>query len=122
VKRKLSGSVLILAVVLAVACSASAVKVEYNALAVTVHSVDFAMNAWGEYVRAGLAKPGQEDTVRKAYETYQAAARVSGVALNVSSGNIVTPPELKAAADALVQIVNLFTGKVPVPVPTKGVA
>lgn len=38
-------------------------------------SVDGAMSAWGDYVRAGFASTEDEDTVRKAYGAYQGAMR-----------------------------------------------
>lgn len=108
--RKLTSLVLSVAIALTVACSASAVKTEYVALGVTVHSVDLAMTVWGQYVRNGSAKPGEEDKVRGAYQKYQDAIVVAKAGLALSD-NSETPADLAAAANALIDIVQSITKK-----------
>ncbi len=108
--KRLTSLSLAVVIALTAACSASAVKTEYVALGVTVHSVDLAMTVWGQYVRDGLAKPGQEDKVRAAYQKYQDAIVVAKAGLGLSD-NSATPADLSAAAAALIDVVQSFTGK-----------
>lgn len=48
----------------------------YRATGSVVITVDAAMSGWGDYVRAGLAKPQEEAKVKAAYEHYQATIRL----------------------------------------------
>lgn len=45
----------------------------YKTTGVTIVTVDAAMNAWGDYVRAGLSTPEEEAKVKSAYDKYYAA-------------------------------------------------
>lgn len=59
-------------------------KNSYRTLATTSTMVDATMNAWGDYVRSGMATTADEDTVRKAYKKYQQAMATARVAVEVA--------------------------------------
>lgn len=44
----------------------------YKTIGTIATTVDASMLAWGDYVRAGMAKPAQEVLVRSTYQKYQA--------------------------------------------------
>lgn len=50
-------------------------RAAYVTAGTVITSVDSAMNAWGDFVRAGLSKPEQEVRVKDAYQKYQIATR-----------------------------------------------
>lgn len=53
----------------------------YRTIGSIVVAVDTAMNGWGEYVRAGKAKPDEEAIVRQMYGRYQTTMKVAESAL-----------------------------------------
>jgi hypothetical protein len=49
----------------------------YKVVGTTAIVVDTAMNAWGDYVRAGKATDVQQQQVRSLYENYQVSMRIA---------------------------------------------
>lgn len=65
--------VLIVALLAVLGCVYGPKRVTYNALAGTEIGADEAMQLWGEYVKEFHPPADQEQTVKDAYEKYQAA-------------------------------------------------
>jgi len=55
--------------------------VAYKVTGATVLTVDAAMNAWGDYVRAGRATDAQQAKVREVYGKYLAAIQLERAAV-----------------------------------------
>lgn len=92
------------------ACTANALKVEYQTVGTTVKTVDLAMKTWASFVNAGSASDVQQQSVRDAYGKYQTALTLAQTSLHVSEAT-ETPTELQAAAAAIVALISEFTGK-----------
>lgn len=101
----------LLAILLLAAVSCAANKATYVALGVTVNSVDVGMRVWANYVVTAHPPVDQENRVRAAYSQYQNTAHVLQVALEATSTD-PTPAQLQAAADALISLIEQFSGKV----------
>jgi hypothetical protein len=69
--------ILILAAAFELTGCRSPEQAAYRATGSVALAVDAAMRGWGDYVRAGLATPQQEATVKGAYERYQATMRLA---------------------------------------------
>lgn len=106
----------IVPLVLLTAC-ASIANFEQNAFRVigaTATIVDGAMNGWGDYVRAGKAKPEEEAVVKQAFLAYQASMRTAKAAVesyrvtpnNDSLSRILDA--LDAAKNALIDAIYAF--------------
>lgn len=94
--------------ILAVACSAN--KATYVALGVTVNTVDVGMKLWANYVVTAHPPIEQENRVRDAYWKYRDTAHTLQLALEATSTN-PTPAQLAAAADALIALIEEFSGR-----------
>jgi hypothetical protein len=93
-------------------------RTAYQTIGSVAVSVDGAMSAWGDYVRAGLAKPEQETRVRGAYLKYQAAMKTAETVVLAAraapEGEASYQTALRAAGAAAADIIALveqFTGK-----------
>lgn len=53
----------------------------FRVIGTTATLVDGAMQGWGDYVRAGKAKPEEEAVVKQAYLAYQASMRTAKAAV-----------------------------------------
>jgi len=51
----------------------------YKSIGVIATTVDASMLGWGDYVKAGLAKPNEEAKVKEVYQKYQASMLVAKV-------------------------------------------
>lgn len=101
--------------------SATAIQTEYRTLGSVVELRDLAMKGWASYY-VSLTPPGApvpvglEDKatkVRAADEKYRAAMKVFHGAVTVAySDKTTTPPEVAAAASALVDLVRSFGVKI----------
>lgn len=92
---------------LIIACK-SAELVSYRTIGTVVHSVDLAMNGWGDYVRAHRgdpALPPKEAQVRKAYETYQQAITVAIAVQHLGTGDLPSQA-IVDAAKALLELIG----------------
>jgi len=79
---------------------ASFEKTSYRTLASVAVSVDQAMMAWGDYVKAGFATPDSQVRVKEKYSLYQrsmAAAKAAKVAYDNDKSN----PNMKSYQIAL---------------------
>lgn len=81
----------------------------YRTIGATAISVDGAMSGWGDYVRAGLAKPSEEAAVKAAYEKYQAAMQV----LKIAVRNVKESPSANGEAqlDRVLRTVSATAGE-----------
>jgi hypothetical protein len=79
----------------------------YKTIGATAITVDGAMNGWGDYVRAGLAKPSEEAAVKAAYEKYQGAMQV----LKVAVRNAKTNPEGESDLDRALRTASVTAGE-----------
>lgn len=95
-------------------------KNSYRSIATTATLVDATMNAWGDYVRAGMAKPEDEVVVKKAYQRYQQAMAAAKVAVAVGRAAKDSQAESAAgkaidgvasAASEIVALIRVFTAK-----------
>lgn len=84
----------------------------------TVATVDSAMQAWGDWVRAGNATQAQMDAVKAAYAKYYAAATASDKALeayvaakasNPNADRSTYTAAIAAAQSAQSELLNLIT-------------
>lgn len=90
----------------------------YRTIATTATMVDATMNAWGDYVRAGMAKSEDEEVVRKAYKRYQQAMASAKVAVEVARAAESSPAKdaagkaldgVSAASAEIVALIRQFT-------------
>ncbi len=65
----------------------SPVATAYKATAITVTTVDGAMNGWGDYVRAGKATANDQARVRAVYDKYRAALMIERDVVRAAVGN-----------------------------------
>lgn len=86
----------ILALVWLTAC-ANLERNTYRAIGSLAVTVDGAMNAWGDYVRAGQGTISQHAAVKQAYGNYQAAMRIAQTSVNAYRLN----PDAKELQKAL---------------------
>jgi hypothetical protein len=73
----------LIAIVIACGGCASLETTAYRTIGGVSVTVDVAMTAWGDYVRAGKATPADEAKVKAAYEGYQRAMRAVHGAVRV---------------------------------------
>lgn len=59
----------------------------YKATAITVTTVDGAMNGWGDYVRAGKATDDDQARVRNAYNKYRSALMIERDVIKAHANN-----------------------------------
>jgi hypothetical protein len=78
--QRISAMVLISAILVLSGC-ATVETTAYRTLGSTSSLVDNAMKAWGDYVRAGLATPTDQQTCRGLYIRYQAGMKVAKTAV-----------------------------------------
>lgn len=88
-----------------------------TATGVQVVTVDAAMNAWGDYVRAGAATQAQVDAVKLAYQHYYQAALVEKAAwlAYASAPTNATPAQTAQAVTQAAQgpLIQLVLGFLP---------
>lgn len=101
---------------LLVGCATTPDEAAYKTLSATSHIVYASMQGWGDWVRAGKAKPMDEVKVKAAYEKYQGVMRIAHEAVlraHDSEGpdlNIAMQ-DVDVATKALVQTIELLTRK-----------
>lgn len=100
----------LLALLLVASVSCTANKAAYVALGVTVHTVDVGMQIWANYVVTAHPPAEKEIQVRSAYQKYQDTAHALQLALEATNTN-PTPPQLAAAADSLISLIEEISGK-----------
>ena len=83
-------------------CSTPPTRVATEIAGTQVVTVDAAMKAWADYVRAGHATQAQVDRVHALYDKYYAAALVEQAALVAyAADNIAGKPAYDAALSAV---------------------
>jgi|GEM_PF-3022014 len=112
-------SVFVAVSLLAAVCGCASLETTaYRTIGAVAVTVDGAMNAWGDYVRAGHATASDETVVRAAYDHYQQTMRTLHVAVTAykldeasNAGALKTALDtMGAAADELVALVNQRAG------------
>ena len=78
--KKLYSALIAALMIFAVGCATLETN-SYRVIGTTAASVDGAMNAWGDWVRAGQATDAQQAKVRQAYETYQDSMAIAEIAV-----------------------------------------
>lgn len=74
----------------------------YRTIGTVAVGVDSAMNAWGDYVRAGMATPQQEQIVKLAYTKYQTSMEACKVAVYIYKTSQASEKDFpQSALDAL---------------------
>lgn len=62
-------------------------SIAYKSTAITVTTVDGAMNGWGDYVRAGKATDADQARVRSAYNKYRSALLIERDVIRTTAAN-----------------------------------
>jgi hypothetical protein len=91
-------------------------RAAYRTLGTTATLVDTTMQAWGDYVKLGLATPDDQIRARQLYGDYQAAMRVAKIVeTKLKTGNNPQDPAwinvmdaLSESTDALMDFVIIF--------------
>jgi L-alanine-DL-glutamate epimerase-like enolase superfamily enzyme len=100
-------AVLLLVLFLAASCaSTTPATVAYRTIAIVKLTVDTGMSVWGDRVAAGLATAAQETQVKAAFNKYTKAAAAAAAGMRAESDP--APPNLTAAADALLSLLASF--------------
>lgn len=78
----------------------------YRTIATTKLAVDTGMKLWADRVVTGKATPAQEQRVKASFEKYTDAAKAAAAVMRARTDP--TPPNLAAAADALLSLLASF--------------
>lgn len=101
-------------------CAATPQRIAFNTVSVTHTTVDQAMIAWGDYVKAYAPPVDQEMQVESAYRKYQAAMTAvidaNKVWISLVSAGTTNAPDVraridqstKAAATALAEVIEII--------------
>lgn len=88
-------------------CTATPQRIAFNAVSVTHTTVDQAMIAWGDYVKAYAPPVDQEMQVESAYRKYQAAMTAvidaNKVWIALVSAGTTNAPDVRARVDQATQ-------------------
>ena len=89
---------LILSLIFVSGCKSTPEAKLYKTTGTVIITVDAAMNAWGDYVRAGLATPEQQMMVKQKYDTYFQFMKTEEAAVMAYKLNLDTNGLAKASA------------------------
>jgi hypothetical protein len=94
------------AVVLGGACASTPAGNSYRTIGAVKIAVDTGMQVWADRVIDGKTTPAQEAQVKKAFTEYAATARAAAAVMRSTSDS--APPDLAAAANALLALLASF--------------